>query len=52
MVRFTRTLALSALISALAAAPALAAPRTAAARLSDRWVTTKIEAEYFLDLRL
>jgi osmotically-inducible protein OsmY len=52
MVRFTRTLALSAVVSALAAAPALAAPRTATGRLSDRWVTTKIEAEYFLDHHL
>lgn len=52
MVRFTRTLVLSALVSALAAAPALAAARATADRLSDRWVTTKIEAEFFLDHHL
>jgi hyperosmotically inducible protein len=52
MARFTRMLVLGALVFAIAARPALAGQRTSAQKLEDRWVTTKIDAEYFLDHHL
>jgi hyperosmotically inducible protein len=52
MARFTRTLSLCAVVCSIAAAPALAAQRTASQKVEDRWVTAKIEAAYFLDRHL
>jgi osmotically-inducible protein OsmY len=52
MARAARTLSLFTLALSLAATSAFAQPRTAAEKIKDDWITTKIEARYFLDTHL
>jgi len=52
MTRAARTLSLFTLALSLAAPSALAQPRTAAEKIKDDWITTKIEAQYFLNSHL
>jgi len=52
MTRLTRWLSIAAIAAIavpLAAAPAAAQSRTAAQEVRDAWLTTKIQAEYFVD---